>query len=448
MVDMFKIPGYCADPGQNDNTRRLRKCNGFYGNCPTQASYYGTIDVTSIVKQGSNSVKVYAQDLCGGNLAGSLYLKIYKYDMVGPISSINANSSCVNNGQANTISWSASTNATYYTLLRDNIVIADNILTTNYVDTNPSGGNVYKVIAHNQWSTQTSGIVAIAKLLCPASLRITPISAEVQSEKSQQFSADVVYSDGSIKSVTNASDWSAGTSIGTMASTKGLFNAVKIDIGQPNLVGDVSVAYTEAGQTKTNQASVTVKPLSSINIVGDIYSNKNISGINVDQKSVIIAKGDVTVNSNNIIKQYTPSTLLQLAEFVKKMNLTINKLEKEYSKPLDNTQLQNGGNIYLNSDKNDVKTSSSIVNLKPEGKVWLVSSGDVNINSDLLIYGVGTIIIKNGNLNINGNIKYPDGVKSSIGFIIKSIGKNITVNNKVTELRGVFYAPNGKIVFN
>lgn len=185
------------------------------------------------------------------------------------------------------------------------------------------------------------------------------------------------------------------------------------------------------------------KPL----ISGDIFSETNVSGLSVDEHSVITAGGTIAVNSDAIwqIPNYTPSALIKLASFMNKMNTNITRLEKEYANPINAAELQNNTNIYLNTNNPNITTPATNINYKPEGRVWSIESGSVTIDSELTVHGIGTIIIKDGDLNINANIAYPFDEKSSLGFIIKN-GK-LVVGTEVYNLYGAYYVPKGEINF-
>ncbi len=81
---------------------------------------------------------------------------------------------------------------------------------------------------------------------------------------------------------------------------------------------------------------------------------------------------------------------------------------------------------------------------KPEGQVWKTSDENgLTIGSDIEIGGKGTVIIENGDLNIDANMSYLTE-KSSIGFIV--INGNIKIAEGVSTV-GAFYASDS-IIFN
>lgn len=182
-------------------------------------------------------------------------------------------------------------------------------------------------------------------------------------------------------------------------------------------------------------------------ISGDIFSEKDISGLTVDEHSVVSAGGTISSVglATRLIPKYSPSALIKLASFMSKMNTNITRLEREYANPIDATDLENKTDIYLNTKNPYITTPATNINYKPEGRVWSIESGSVTIDSELTVHGIGTIIIKDGDLNINANIKYLENEKSSLGFIIKN-GK-LVVGTEVFNLYGAYYVPKGEINF-
>jgi hypothetical protein len=77
---------------------------------------------------------------------------------------------------------------------------------------------------------------------------------------------------------------------------------------------------------------------------------------------------------------------------------------------------------------------------KPEGQVWK-TNGNLNINSNISVGGKGTIIIEEGDLNINADISYiSDSSKNSIGFIVSN--GSVNISKDVKNLVGAYYASN------
>lgn len=187
--------------------------------------------------------------------------------------------------------------------------------------------------------------------------------------------------------------------------------------------------------------------LGKLTIKGDVFAEKDITGINVDQNSVIVTKNDSNVTGSQWqINKYNPTELLQLGKFIEKMSVTVERLTNEYATKINDQEAQfNTGAIYLNTISNNINTPTDNINIKPEGRVWVVDNGRVLIiNKSTTVYGIGTIILKSGNLLINQNINYNDN-KSSIGFIV--LDGNIEIGSGVTSLRGAYYVPNGNIIF-
>lgn len=194
-------------------------------------------------------------------------------------------------------------------------------------------------------------------------------------------------------------------------------------------------------------------------IIGDVNSGKDALNLSLDAKSVISASGtiDQSVSGSTWkLPSYNASSFLSWNSILERMTRIINRMLAEYSTNITNPSELAGGVIYLNNGNTAsfrVQPPAPYVNVKPEGKVWYVENQDVNVNSsDLIVNGIGTIIIKNGNLNIDKNISYTDSsTKNSIGFIVlkgtNDNSGNITVGSGVNKLRGAYYAPDGRITF-
>jgi peptidoglycan hydrolase-like protein with peptidoglycan-binding domain len=67
----------------------------------------------------------------------------------------------------------------------------------------------------------------------------------------------------------------------------------------------------------------------------------------------------------------------------------------------------------------------------------------ININQDLVVSKVHSIIVKDANLVINGNITYDTSIPSSLGVIV--INGNIIVNKDVTELHGAYFVQGNSV---
>lgn len=109
------------------------------------------------------------------------------------------------------------------------------------------------------------------------------------------------------------------------------------------------------------------------------------------------------------------------------MDVNAMRLENEYARSMSGSAF-NWSNINPSN--------------KPEGQVWSTSDG-LNINSDINIGGKGTIIITNGDLNINANMSYASS-NSSVGFIV--LNGNVNIAKDVSTV-GAYYSSN-QIVFN
>lgn len=104
-------------------------------------------------------------------------------------------------------------------------------------------------------------------------------------------------------------------------------------------------------------------------------------------------------------------------------------------------------NVIINS-QSDFELSLSKVGDNPD--LYTLPKGKITINTDLMLTGVKTVVIDQGTLEINGNIKYAD-TGASWAFVVKRApadGKAIIVNKSVTDIAGVYIVLSGKMVGN
>ncbi len=71
--------------------------------------------------------------------------------------------------------------------------------------------------------------------------------------------------------------------------------------------------------------------------------------------------------------------------------------------------------------------------------------GDVSVDGNLDLTGVKTVIVENGNLIINNNIRYADSA-SSFAWIVKN--GNVIIADTVQEIAGVYVTLAGSITSN
>lgn len=209
---------------------------------------------------------------------------------------------------------------------------------------------------------------------------------------------------------------------------------------------------------EVNQPSPSPQPLGQLKIIGDVLSKKDVAKLNLDAKSVVSASGLINDVSGSQwkIAGYDMGKKINWTNLTTQMDRVIQRMISEYVTKITNNNDLSGGLIYLNNGKNTSPKTlppAPYINVKPEGKVWYLENQDININSaDLVVAGIGTIIIKNGNLNIEKNITYAsNSSKNSLGFIVlkgsKDDSGNINIGSNVSSLNGAYYAPDGKINF-
>lgn len=167
------------------------------------------------------------------------------------------------------------------------------------------------------------------------------------------------------------------------------------------------------------------KVYSAVTIGGDVYSGGNVNNINVKNKSLISAKDTINIGDAQYrIPGYDQSAYRNIINPTR-IETIILGLEK-----IDHFEINNFTEI------NDLNINQKNF---PEGTIWIKNSGDLVIpGSGVAFNGKGTIIVKNGNLKINGNIEYgANNSNTSVGFIVKG---DIEIAESVEKLRGAYFA--------
>lgn len=79
--------------------------------------------------------------------------------------------------------------------------------------------------------------------------------------------------------------------------------------------------------------------------------------------------------------------------------------------------------------------------------IYVLHKGTVTIEGDLVLQGIGTLLIEEGTLVINGNVTYADANSSWAFVVVKpgSTGVAINVKNTVETISGVYMALEGKM---
>lgn len=140
---------------------------------------------------------------------------------------------------------------------------------------------------------------------------------------------------------------------------------------------------------------------------------------------------------------------LTLADALTKPQIRTDVLENIIRIARYNNNLGNSHNVYI-TDLNNPPLSLADPNLNPNFEVYKLENANLTVNYGALGIDSGsrTYIVENGDLIINGNIKYkntvfdPANTKQipSIAFIV--INGNIQIAPTVTELSGVFVTIN------
>lgn len=109
------------------------------------------------------------------------------------------------------------------------------------------------------------------------------------------------------------------------------------------------------------------------------------------------------------------------------------------------SSLNTSGIYTVTSIVSDLEINSKSTPLSDAVNIRVFKDGDVSIDANLDLTGVKTVIVENGNLIINNNIRYADSV-SSFAWIVKN--GNIIIADTVQEIAGVYVTLAGSITSN
>lgn len=109
------------------------------------------------------------------------------------------------------------------------------------------------------------------------------------------------------------------------------------------------------------------------------------------------------------------------------------------------SSLNTSGIYTVTSLVSELEIDSKSIPLSDAVNIRVFKDGDVSIDGNLDLTGVKTVIVENGNLIINSDIRYNDSV-SSFAWIIKN--GNIIVADTVQEIAGVYVTLAGSITSN
>ncbi len=81
--------------------------------------------------------------------------------------------------------------------------------------------------------------------------------------------------------------------------------------------------------------------------------------------------------------------------------------------------------------------------------IYTIKKGTVTIDGDIQLKGIGTLLIEEGTLIINGNITYVDANSSWSFVVVKpdaTTGVSIQIHSTVDTISGVYMALDGKMI--
>lgn len=224
-------------------------------------------------------------------------------------------------------------------------------------------------------------------------------------------------------------------------------NAIKLknsdggDIGNPSSPINVNIYVGRCVKGNVHAQSST--GTGNIQITG--------SDVIIDSTSILSATGSITCQTDKCnvapwkIGDYNTkdSVGIALSRLVRRLSRNISRLSKQV-KELPTTTIENRQfNLHTGGSGSACEAGKY-----PDGRVWTVTGRDLKITTGVVFACRGTIIIKGGNLTIEGSgeMKYlSESKKHSVGFIVLPPDNNTTVGNvtvgpEVTRLVGAYAA--------
>lgn len=187
-----------------------------------------------------------------------------------------------------------------------------------------------------------------------------------------------------------------------------------------------------------------------VNVVGDIFSGKNVNGINVDPLSVVAAIGQINVGGSKLsIPGYQPTGQTSWEKASQKVVDSLGALEKARGIKLGNPDyaLPNGAvasTFNLNPAGKD-PSSATVNQLQPEGGVWVVN-GDLTITAPFTFRNIGTVIV-HGQITLNGSgvVTVDNGSLGLAALGRTGVPGDITLGPNVTNIQGIAFFAQGTV---
>ncbi len=194
------------------------------------------------------------------------------------------------------------------------------------------------------------------------------------------------------------------------------------------------------GRNVVKDSSPSLLKISPFVVTGDVYSGGSIIGLNITAGSVATANGVINITGTDYrISNYNTSLQnIQWQVMSRNFENSINQLKQERGTRLNQDIITSNFNLDSNTDNGN---GNRTPNMYPDGKVWY-HQGPLTIKATQF-NGRGTIINIGGDVDIIGNVTYPNTYsstdKNSLGIIVTD-GNNININSNVKSLYGSYYS--------
>lgn len=181
-------------------------------------------------------------------------------------------------------------------------------------------------------------------------------------------------------------------------------------------------------------------PEASVRVEGDIFGRNQVANLTVTGPSIIASEEILGVSGTPIVLPgYAPTSSGDWAKLVATMHDHAARLISEAGKTLSANTI-GGFNQLMNLNSRTTQPLSGDIEANlalPEGGVW-IHDGNLTLR-EMTFYNRGTLIIRNGDLTIDGPLRYgrTDSRRDSLGIII--LNGDLIVTNQATKLVGVYF---------
>lgn len=177
-----------------------------------------------------------------------------------------------------------------------------------------------------------------------------------------------------------------------------------------------------------------------VRVEGDIFGRESVENLTVIGPSILAAEEIIGVSGTPVeLRGYAPTTTADWAALGETMTDRATRLIRNRGKTLTGTTIGGFTQTFNLNSRSGQPTDGDILDnvLLPEGGVW-VHDGDLTIR-DIRFYNRGTLIIREGNLTIDGTVKYgrTDSRRDSLGIIV--LDGDVLMTGRATDVVGAYF---------